>query len=255
MLRKRILCTAIAAGALSFGAQADGLYLGGSLSYNDMDDVDTNGRFTRDFITGGPVNVLLERGTRVRWNTDVDSGWGVNLALGYQVDAFRFEVEYAYAEHDVDSHGNVRVGGVGNIDDLDASVLIEGLDTELGATVGEVVRDGKGEFSTDYLFFNAFYDWDTGSQWQPYIGVGAGNAWVDVDYKPSNVRIIDDDDSVFAWQLMGGINYLCSDELTFFGGLRWRETDDVEVRSSLLPANFDVQTESWLLEGGVRWHF
>ena len=54
---------------------------------------------------------------------------------------------------------------------------------------------------------------------------------------------------------MAGLNYLCSDQLTFFGGLRWRETDDIGVESSLIPANFSLEIENFIVEGGMRWSF
>lgn len=255
MLSRNPLFIAIAGLAFSAAVQAEGLYVSGSLSYNDQDDISTDGRFTRDFVTGGPVDVLLPIGTGVRWDTETDSGYGVNLAVGWRMQHFRVEAEYAYAKNDVDKHKNVRVAGVGNIDALDASVLVEGAADVLGATVGQVVRNGKGDIGTDYLFVNAFYDFDMGSSWSPYVGVGIGSGWVDVEYKPSNIKIIDDDDRVFAWQVMAGLSYLCSEQLSFFGGVRWRQTDDVEVRSSLLPANFDLNNENFIAEGGLRWHF
>ncbi|UHQ53816.1 MULTISPECIES: outer membrane protein [Microbulbifer] len=258
MISKKLAMTALAAALASVSAHAEDFYISGSVSWNDMDDIDTDGRFTGDFVTGEgvaiPSGVVIPRGTRLRWDTDIDSSWGVQLAAGWRMREWRFEVEYAWAEHDVESHKNVRVGGA-NIDGVDAAVLLTGQLEPLGVTVGELVDGGQGDVSTDFVFFNAYYDFDTGTQWQPYLGAGLGNAWVDVDYKPSDVRIVDDDDSVFAWQLMGGINYLCTDELTYFGGLRWRETDDAEVRSRLLPADFDIDTESLIVEIGARWHF
>lgn len=254
MVNKKLMLSAFLLAVFSATSQAEGFYIGGSLSYNDQDDVHTDGTFNRDYLTGGPIDLLVPAGTSVNWQTDLDSGWGANFMLGWQMDSFRVELEYAYAENDVDKHKNVVVGNL-NIDTLDASLLVEGALDDLGISVGDLVRDGRGDFESDYLFLNAYYDFDLGTQWSPYVGAGIGNAWVDVSYRPSRVRIIDDDDSVFAWQVMAGLNYLCSEQLTFFGGLRWRETDDIGVRSSLIPANFSLEVENFIVEGGMRWSF
>lgn len=258
MLQKKPFVLAVALGLCSSVANADGFYVSGTLSYNDMDDTRNDGVFTQEFITGPgttiPAGVALPAGTDVGWSTDVDSGAGVNLALGWRMDALRFEVEYAYASHDVDSHSNVVAAGI-PLGSEDAGVLVSGAPGNLGISVADLVADGQGEFTADYLFFNAFYDFDAGWALNPYIGVGLGNAWVDVDYSPSDVSIIDDDDSVFAYQVMAGLNYQCSEQLDFFGGLRWRQTDDLEVNANLLPAEFDIENQSWLAEIGARWSF
>ncbi|WP_078083986.1 outer membrane protein [Microbulbifer mangrovi] len=258
MLQKKSLALAIALGIASSAVYADGFYVSGSLSYNDMDDTVNDGVFTREFITGPgttiPAGVALPAGTDVRWRTDVDSGAGVNLALGWRMDALRFEAEYAYAKHDVDRHFGVSAADI-PLGSEDAGVLVSGAPGNLGISVADLVADGRGDFTADYLFVNAYYDFDAGWSLNPYIGAGLGNAWVDVDYSPSNVSIIDDDDSVFAYQLMAGLNYQCNEQLEFFGGLRWRQTDDIDVNSKLLPASFEIENESWLAEIGARWTF
>ncbi|WP_066960198.1 outer membrane protein [Microbulbifer sp. Q7] len=258
MLNIKQSALAVAVGLASANALADGFYLSGSLSYNDMDDTYNDGSFTEAFFTGPgttiPAGVALPAGTAVGWNTDVDSGAGANLAIGWQMDELRFEAEYAYASHDVDTHKNVMAAGI-DLSNEDAAVLVSGAPGNLGISVADLVADGRGDFSTDYLFFNVFYDFDASWTLKPYIGAGIGNAWVDVEYNPSGVGIIDDDDSVFAYQVMAGLNYWCSEQLSFFGGLRWRQTDDIEVNADLLPASFDIENESWLAEVGVRWSF
>ncbi|MCQ3830038.1 outer membrane beta-barrel protein [Microbulbifer elongatus] len=248
----------IALGLASANSLADGFYLSGSLSYNDMDDTYNDGSFTEEFITGPgtniPAGIALPAGTAVGWHTDVEGGAGVNLAIGWQMDQWRFEAEYAYAGHDVDTHRNVMAADI-DLGNEDAAVLVSGAPGNLGVSVADLVADGRGDFSTDYLFVNAYYDFDSSWTLKPYIGAGIGNAWVDVEYRPSGVGIIDDDDSVLAYQVMAGLNYWCSEQLSFFGGLRWRQTDDIEVDADLLPASFEMENESWLAEIGARWTF
>lgn len=258
MLHRKSLALAIALGLGSSAVYADGFYVSGTLSYNDMDDTFNDGVFTREFVTGPgttiPAGVALPRGTDVSWRTDVDSGAGVNLALGWRMEAVRIEAEYAYAKHDVDSHAGVTAAGIA-LGNEDAGVLVTGAPGNLGVSVADLVADGRGDFTADYLFVNAYYDFDAGWSLNPYVGIGIGNAWIDVDYSPSNVSIIDDDDSVLAYQLMGGLNYQCNEQLEFFGGLRWRQTDDIDVNANLLPAAFEIENQSWLAEIGARWTF
>ncbi|MBB5210489.1 outer membrane protein [Microbulbifer hydrolyticus] len=258
MFKRTPTAVAVALALSSSAALADGFYVSGTLSYNNMDDTINDGVFTQEFITGPgttiPAGVALPAGTDVRWKTDVDSGAGVNLALGWRAGQMRFEAEYAYASHDVDRHYGVSAAGIA-LGDEDAGVLVSGAPGNLGISVADLVNDGRGDFTADYLFFNAFYDFDAGWALNPYLGAGIGNAWVDVDYSPSNVSIIDDDDSVLAYQLMAGLNYQCNDQLEYFGGLRWRQTEDLEISSNLLPANFEIENESWMAEVGVRWSF
>ncbi|MFV8780823.1 outer membrane protein [Microbulbifer sp. SA54] len=258
MSQKKPIALAIALALSSSAVMADGFYVSGSLSYNDMDDTRNDGVFTQEFITGPgttiPAGVALPAGTDVRWRTDVDSGAGVNLAVGWHTPNMRFEVEYAYAKHDVDRHFGVSAAGIA-LGAEDAGVLVSGAPGNLGVSVADLVNDGRGDFTADYLFFNAYYDFDAGWALNPYFGLGIGNAWVDVKYRPSGVSIIDDDDSTLAYQAMLGLNYDCSEQLKFFGGFRWRQTEDIEVDARLLPAEFDIENESWLAEIGMRWAF
>lgn len=263
-MMKRTVFLGLALGAFaSSQVLADSsLYVSGSAAYNDMDDTGSVGWLTDEFVTGPgtevPAGVVLGPGTNLRWDTDVDSGWGVNLALGWRANSARFELEYAYTENDVDSHSGVTIAGIA-IDSEDAAILISDAEENLGVTVGDLVADGGGEFTTDYFFVNAYYDFDGwDDKWAPYVGVGLGWAWLDADYSPSSIDILDDDDDGYAWQAMLGLNYFCSDQLSIFGGVRWRESDEMVIRTgsdSLVPALFEVDNENWQFEVGVRWHF
>ncbi|WP_237057492.1 outer membrane beta-barrel protein [Microbulbifer sediminum] len=257
-MRKNILFSAMLSCAFSTAAAAEGIYVSGNIGYNDLDDINTAGSFSSDFTTGAgtsiPAGTPLPAGTGVSWDTSVDSGTAVSFAVGYGVDQWRFEAEYSTASNDVDSHGSVSAAGI-PLDGEDAAVLISGQQENLGVTVGDLVAAGEGEISADYLFVNAYYDFDMGSALTPYVGAGIGNAMVDVDYSPSGVSIIDDDDSVLAYQFMGGVNLALSDQLELFGGLRWRQTDDLSVGASLFPAGFELEADTFLAEVGTRWQF
>ena len=65
---------------------------------------------------------------------------------------------------------------------------------------------------------NAWYEFDTSSKWKPYVGGGAGIAWVKLDgkavvnlptYSGASTTSVhfDGDKSGFAWQVGGGLGY------------------------------------------------
>ena len=84
-------------------------------------------------------------------------------------------------------------------------------------------------------------------------GIGASN--VKVRYNPSDVDIINDSETVFAYQLMAGASYDVSDRVQLFGGYRYRATQDVDFNVNLFPATLDVENQSNILEVGVRFYF
>ncbi|MEE4659709.1 MAG: outer membrane beta-barrel protein [Halieaceae bacterium] len=244
-------------------AQAADLYVGGSVGYVDMDDIDTDGNFTSDFVTGQVTDVpgsplTIPAGESVNWDTELDSGYGIGLVFGMKFDLFsqswRAELEYSYTTNDVDSHSNVTAAGIG-LDPIDAGILLTGNTEDLGVTTGDLVNNGQGEVETNSLFVNAYYDFKTSTNWTPFIGVGIGYSNVDVDYSPSNVGIIDEDDDVFAWQVMGGVSYAFNEQFELTGSVRYRETDEADLNSDLLPASFDIETESLIVDLGIRYNF
>ncbi|GAA5525820.1 hypothetical protein Maes01_02393 [Microbulbifer aestuariivivens] len=259
--KKKLFCAiagSVFAASVSASASAEGVYVSGNIGYSDMDDTKTSGSFSSDFTTGPgtsiPAGVSLPAGTRVGWDTSVDSGATYSLALGYQINQFRIEAEYASARNDVKSHDGVGAAGI-DLTAEDAGVLVSGAPANLGVSVGDLVAAGEGEFDSRFLFANVYYDFDLGMALTPYVGAGIGNASVDVSYSPSGVTIIDDDDSVFAYQLMAGATYQMSEQLSLFGGLRWRQTDDIQVDADLFDAEFEVQMDSLVAEVGTRWKF
>jgi opacity protein-like surface antigen len=158
-------------------------------------------------------------------NVEFDNGYGAGASLGYMPggDGFmnntRFELEYSFNQAD--------------------------LDTLAGAAIGDDIR-------VHSYMVNAFYDIPTGTSIVPYIGAGAGLANVDLDVPSRNLN---DDDSVFAYQFMGGIGYspvsVPNTTLTF--GYRYFASDDPEF--SVGTTNVDHELSSHNLEVGARFAF
>lgn len=245
-------------------AQDEGYYVGGSLGGQWLSDSDNVGRLDQDFTIGGTAldGATLPAGTPVGWTTEFDSGWTGGVQLGRDYGAFRVEGELAFASNDVDTHSGVFAGDV-ELDGVDTTALIEtpdadenGVEDDLGVLIGDLVADGQGDIKTTYLFLNGYYDFYTeNSKFTPYIGAGLGVGFVDVDYSPSSVGIVDDDDTKFAYQVMAGVDAAVSDNMSVYGEASYRGTSDVKVDVDLIPATLDVENRGTLLEVGLRYKF
>jgi opacity protein-like surface antigen len=260
-LRSRALAAATALGgalALSAAASAQ-TYVSGSAGFNFQRDSANSGEFTSNFTTGDgvavPPGTVLPAGTELGWNTEFETGYFVSGAFGWRMDnGLRFEGELSYLAADVDTHTDVQAGGAA-LGGADAAVLITGADP-LGVTVADLVADGRGDISSFGVMANAYYDFIVpDSALSLYVGGGLGFANVDVTYRPSDVGIVSDSDTVFAWQLMGGGAYRISENVEWFAGYRYRATEDVSVNVDLVPARLDIENRSHIVETGLRFYF
>lgn len=248
---------ALALGALAPVANAQDWYASGSVGGVFLEDSDNSGAFSSDFTTGAgttiPAGTVLPAGTPLGWTTEFDSGYAVSAAIGRRFGAFRGEIELAYQSNDVDTHAGVTALGI-PLDAEDAGVLITG-SPNLGVTVGDLVADARGSVDTTFLMANGYYDFDIGGPFRPYVGAGVGVGMVGVDYSPSDVPIVDDDDTVFAYQAMLGASYEVSADMELFAQYRYRATNDVETDVSLFDATLDIENRASLVEAGLRFRF
>jgi opacity protein-like surface antigen len=246
----------VSAGAASAQDNSD-WYVSLSGGVSLLNDSDNAGAFDGAFTTGEgttiPAGTVLPDGTSVGWTTDFDRGYALAGAIGRRYGAFRGEVEVAYQNNNVGSHTNVLVGG-GAIGTEDAGVLVTG-SGNLGVSVADLVADGQGGVETIFVMANAFVDIDTGTALTPYLGAGVGVGFVDVNFSPSAVTIIDDTSTEFAWQAMAGAAYQVSPSTEFYVGYRYRSTSDAGVAASLFSANLDVENTTSIIEGGIRFSF
>lgn len=254
------LMTAGAALALTAGAaSAQETYVSGSAGFNFQTDSDNAGAFTRDFVTGAggaiPAGTTLPQGASVGWTTEFDTGLFLSAAYGLRFqDQFRVEGEISYTSADIDTHGGVTVGGDA-IGGADAAVLITG-SAPLGVSVSDLVADGQGDVTSVGYALNGYYDFPVrDTAFTAYIGAGAGVAEVEVDYSPSGTQIVSDTEMVGFYQLMGGGSYALSDDTEFYAGYRWRQSEDAQTNSTLIPSTLDVENASHILEAGVRYTF
>lgn len=256
---KKYLAALAAFALVPFAASAQEWYAGGYIGTNVQSDSDNSGQLTSDFTTGNgapavPTGTVLESGTPVGWSTEFDTGVAYGIEAGLRYDnGFRSGVEIALTSADVDSHEGVNVGGAG-LDGVDAAVLT-GSAEQLGASVGAVVADGRGDIENLAVFANAYYDFNRDGQFQPYVGGGIGFSQVDVTYNPSGVGIVEDDETKFAYQLRAGATYKVTDNFEGYAEYTYRATDDVEVDVDLFPGTLDIENRQNLFTVGVRYRF
>lgn len=78
------------------------------------------------------------------------------------------------------------------------------------------------------LMGNVFYDFNTGSAWSPYVGGGLGVALMTADITSVGIDVIDDDDTVFAYQLGAGVGYALSPTVSITADYRFFATGNPE---------------------------
>jgi opacity protein-like surface antigen len=134
---------------------------------------------------------------------------------------------------------------------LEAEVLYNRNDI---SNISNTAADGN--LSSVSLMFNAFYDFNTDSNWTPYIGGGIGYARVAFDdLSVGGTTLIDDSGDTFAWQFKAGVSYQFNPSISISANYRLYGTDNITFKD---PANATVNSEGALNQGaelGVRFHF
>lgn len=158
-------------------------------------------------------------------NTDFETGAMGSIALGYGFadqnrwgsglwNNIRLEAELQYQENDID---NVA---------------------------------GNPEVTALSYMGNVYYDFDLGSSFTPYIGVGLGATSLNVD----GVGLRDDADTVFAYQLRGGVSYAFDQNIAASLGYRYFDADNPSL-VDLDGTSFDTQYSGSALELGLRYNW
>ena len=250
-------------------AYAEGFYVSGELGMNFGESLDTDGHDTdRASVCDEYINPQFmtvnntpgytknnctgpDRGSDSVWGNDFGSDEGVlfGTAIGYHVgdSRFRVELEYFYRDTDYDEASEITVGG-GQV---------------LSKVVQEIVRAEEriGDVSSHNLFANLYVDFANNSKFTPYLGVGVGFGFTDLEYNGVFARDIDPanittgsapdggqalpnaaqiqqniagtttteseelDDTLFGYQLMVGVDYALTESLMLGVKGRWVSYD------------------------------
>ncbi|WP_277981945.1 outer membrane protein, partial [Sphingomonas phyllosphaerae] len=146
-----------------------------------------------DWDIAGSTTSLTGTGT-----TDSKYGWDVDGIIGYDFGAFRLETEVGYRRASVDSFRTT------------AGVPISGTAQLPAGTYDNV----GGRTSALSFMVNGLLDFGEDDGLQGFVGGGAGVARVQARLNPtSSYTLLDDSDTVFAWQALAGIRAPLSDHL------------------------------------------
>ena len=175
--------------AVTISSAQAGWYTEGSIFQTDVDDTS-----------------LTSEGRDVEAQLDEDVGFSAAIGYkfkGHALGPVRVDLEYISTDND-----NDEINFNGNI------------------FTGDAVA---GSLETDSLFINVAQEFKTGSAYVPYVGVGAGFVDVESDLSYGPVANISDDDTVFGYNVVVGLDVKFSKNLTGFVEYRYLEADDVDL--------------------------
>ena len=164
-----------------------------------------------------------------------DTGYLVGGAIGYDMGpamgplGVRVEAELSYRDNDVKSHTNPDTGA--------------SLANPVGSTSALA---GMG---------NVLFDLNTGSAFTIYGGGGLGVANVEFDAHGTagNPPVMDDGDTVFAWQAIAGIGYEISPGWMLDVQYRYFNASDVSLSNGVTSSTTDYESHAAM--GGIRIKF
>ena len=151
-----------------------------------------------------------------------DPGYSIAGAVGYRWNKFRVEGEIAYTVDDIDKF---EIGGAN--------------------------LDGSGDFNATSFMANVFRDFELDSPFLTVnVGAGLGVAKISInDAEILGVPFLDDDDTVFAYQIGGGIGLAFTQTTTVTFDYRFFSTTDAEFGA------VDADYDSHIVRIGVRYMF
>ncbi|MCG7521041.1 outer membrane protein [Ruegeria sp. Ofav3-42] len=184
----------ISASALAAQSLSDGLYVQGFAGYSQLQDSDFSGT-----INGSTQSVV----------TDFDGGYGLGIAVGKEIPQWsndqigtRIELELSYRDNDVDGvnfSGN-GPGAEGNI---------------------------SGDVTQTSLFANVLVDFKQAGAFTPYVGLGLGATYSDLDFAYGPGVALNDTDTTFAAQVIAGVAYEVSANTALTLDTRYTRAFDV----------------------------
>ena len=144
-----------------------------------------------------------DRGAGGRWENEFDGATGIlaGAAVGYSfagqdrnspLGGLRVELEYFFRQSNYDQTADI-FGGAGTQQDKLADEIVH-------------ATDRIGSITSHNLFGNLFYDFSNTSRFTPYIGIGGGIGFTDMEYGSvwtRNENLMNDDGS---YAIKTGVN-------------------------------------------------
>lgn len=175
------------------------------------------------------------------YTLETKTGYILGGAVGMRVwDPLRAEVELSYARWKVDRYS----GEEENSDD-------------------PFNGDAIGHVSATYLLANLWFDINTETSFTPYVGGGAGVAWVDADteFGPPTRFGYADGEMGFAFQAGAGVQFPITENIALDVGYRFKGVLDIDFGGRQRPSgNFILDYEggdlySHNVQAGVTFSF
>mgnify|MGYP003393474879 CR=1 FL=1 len=218
-MRKLLSTLAIAAllAGYSASANAEGWYgrADVGITVNGQADVPFNDYDYYDSESVESARYVSEWNFFNSAEADLEDGWLVDAGLGYAfANGFRAEGELARRTDEVD---------VGQ------------------PYYEEYYSSSNDNVIASSLMLNGFYDFNRGGAVQPYVGIGAGYA---------KVQIGEADDSNWAWQALAGVAIPLSERMSLDVGYRYFNVDDLDYPG---VSDADYQHEAATI--GLRYQF
>lgn len=171
-----------------------------------------------------------------RYDLDVDETWVIGVKFGYTPPLLKFadfEFEYSYLNPDLD-------GTAWPYDSRDHAKL-------------------EGDTTFHNFMFNGILKFPEGKI-HPYIGAGVGFSYSDTSISAiSTGRSESNDDTVFAWQIMGGVEIDLTHNLSMDIGYRFfateSDTDDDYYYYYYEYDNKDLDWEMSIITFGLKYRF
>ncbi|NOR25027.1 MAG: outer membrane beta-barrel protein [Desulforhopalus sp.] len=192
-----------------------------SIAYSGADGLYVGGNLGLAIANDSDVTDSTAPGITLEFESDM--GYALGGAIGYGFGNFRIEGEIAYQTNDLDQI------------------------KALGVSV-----DATGDTSSLTGLLNGYYDFNNTSPFTPYISGGVGVAKVeinDVSIPGSGFSNVNDDHTVFAYQVGVGVAYAIKENLSFDVKYRYFATSDLELDTT------DFEYSSNNFYAGIRYTF
>jgi OOP family OmpA-OmpF porin len=180
-------------------------------------------------------------GTPLDFSSVAKTGYNYRASVGvYRAPQVRVEGEIGYRRAGFDKLSLRNDGGLG---------------AAAGAAPLAGAVSASGHTTAISAMLNAYYDYDTGSAWRPYIDAGIGAARLSMkNAAAGGVPVVNSFDTVFAYQLGLGIGYDVTKSLTLALEYRYFTTLDPTFRDAA-GNTFNSEFTSHNLSLGVRYRF
>jgi len=226
-------------------AQESGWYGAFDLGYHSPESIDTSSEG------------IAADGARYHYGIQQEDNIAGFARLGYQVSPhWRVELELG-----------ARTGDIESISQDPNRLLVP---NEICSATLPLCGNVDGSIEAYTAMANVIYDFFPNSSFRPFIGAGIGVNYVDMDFggrfndNPAFGGFkVDDNDTAFAWQFIGGLAFDFTERLT--GDLTYRYLDGNDMRfasettaNPLLitpPGDLEGQYEDQSLTFGLRYSF